>query len=113
MRNGQVKYAQRRKPISMKITAANGGRIMVTGLYQLPVNVKNKMVELDVFIMRGLSSKFILGMDFMKNSNININVPTEKVTMDGEVIDTGFYNDHETKCHAMARANSTYPHNHH
>ena len=101
MSNGQVKYAQRRKPISMNITAANGGRIMVTGLYQLPVQVNNKTVELDVFIVKGLSSKFILGMDFMKSANININVPTEKVTMDGEVIATGFYNDHETKCHSM------------
>ena len=42
MSNGQVKHAQRRKPISMNITAANGGRIMVTGLYQLPVQINNK-----------------------------------------------------------------------
>ena len=46
MSNCQVKYAQRRKPISMNITAANCGRIMVTGLYQLQVQVKNKTVEL-------------------------------------------------------------------
>ena len=86
MSNGQSKHTNRRKPISMNITAANGGRIEVTGLYQLPVTVKDKTVELDVFIVRNLSSKFILGMDFMKLENININVPTEKISMDSKPV---------------------------
>ena len=85
----------------MNITSANGRRIEVTGLYQLPVTVKDQTIELDVFIVRNLSSKFILGMDFMKLANININLPTEKISMDCKVIATGFFNDQESKCHAI------------
>ena len=107
MSNGQSKHANRRKQISMNITAANGGRIEVTGLYQLPVTVRDKTIELDVFIVKNLSSKFILGMDFMKLANININVPTEKISMDGNVISTGFFNDHESKCHSINSSGPT------
>ena len=102
MSNGQSKYASRQKQISMNITVANGGKIEVTGLYQLPVQIK----ELDIFIIKNLSSKFILGMDFMKLANININVPTKKISMDWKVITTGFLNYHESKCHTI---NSSRP----
>ena len=107
MSNGQSKHANRRKQISMNITAANGGRIEVTGLYQLPVTMRDKTIELDVFIVKNLSSKFILGMDFMKLANININVPTEKISMDGHVISTGFFSDHESKCHSINSSGPT------
>ena len=79
----------------------------MNSIYQLPVTVKDKTVELDVFIVRNLSSKFILGMDFMKLANININVPKEKISMDGKVIATGFFNDQESKCHAINSSGST------
>ena len=58
-------------------------------------------------IVKNLSSKFILGMDFMKLANININVPTEKISMDGNVISTGFFNNHESKCHTINSSGAT------
>ena len=107
MSNGQSKQANRRKQINMNITAANGCRIEVTGLYQLPVTVRDKTIELDIFIVKNLSSKFILGMDFMKSANININMPTEKISMDGNVISTGFFNDNKSKCHSINSSGPT------
>ena len=95
--NGRRIFKQNQLQPTLNITAANGGNISVVGLYRIPIEIRKKSINVEIYVVKNLSSKLILGMDFMTKANINIDVAKTIVSVNGKTICTQFFHEREIR----------------
>ena len=78
----------RQLPINNRrnFSGANGSAIKAVGCYEMAVTINKRDTYTPVFILDGLNTDMILGIDFICRASIIINGRTRKVIMGDEVI---------------------------
>ena len=73
-----------------KFSGANGSAIQMLGCYEMVVTINKRDTYTPVFILDGLNTDMILGINFICSESIIINGRTRKVIMGDEVIVDNF-----------------------
>ena len=89
-RSTDIKFRQ--LPINSRrnFSGANGSSIKSVGCYEMAVAINKKDTYTPVFILDGLNTDMILGIDFICRASLIINGQTRKVIMGDEVIVDNF-----------------------
>ena len=63
---GPETFKNEKIPYHHEITAANGGRIMVVSQYKVTFDILGRGVPVEIYVVKNLTTKLILGMDFIQ-----------------------------------------------
>ena len=87
---GPETFKNEKIPYHHEITAANGGRIMVVSQYKVTFDILGRGIPVEIYVVKNLTTKLILGMDFIQRGNVVINGANQTISVNGEVISRKF-----------------------
>ena len=84
-------------PSDLSIRSASKHFLHIEKILKLPIEVAGKIIEHPVIFVRGLQSKAIIGMDFMRKHGALIDAKTNRVTFEHELRNKGEVESLKTK----------------
>ena len=96
--NGPTIFKNEKIKTHLIIKAANGSSMKVMSQYNIPIEVNKRAVNIELYVIKNMSTKLILGMDFYQKAGIIVNGMNTTVSANGKVLVEGFYGDKELPC---------------